>query len=127
MNARTNPVVGSTATYISRHGLVDVSIRGKVIFFQQRGCAHDLAGLAVTALRHVERDPRVLQRLARVGGYHRFNGKHFLTRHRRNRRNAATRSDTVDVYGTSPALRDAAAELGARHIERISQNPKKRR
>ena len=34
---------------------------------QQRSCLHDLAGLTVAALRHLQVDPRLLQRMLSLG------------------------------------------------------------
>ena len=45
----------------------DVIARRVRVYRQQLGCLHDLAGLAVTALRYLFSDPGLLQRVAAVG------------------------------------------------------------
>src|SRR5260221_3144708 len=60
--------VGATAADVPGHRGVDIAV-GRVGFGgEQRRRGHDLAGLAVTALRHLERDPRLLDLLAGGGG-----------------------------------------------------------
>src|SRR5471032_1806305 len=53
-------VVGAAAADIAAHGVLDVGVAGIFIRVQQRGGAHQLARLAVAALRHVVRDPGFL-------------------------------------------------------------------
>ena len=66
MNRLANAGIGAATADVSRHRRIDVGIAGAPIGLQQRGCRHDLAGLAVTALRHVEFHPCLLQHMAAV-------------------------------------------------------------
>src|SRR5712691_3652966 len=49
--------IRAAAADVAGHGLVDVGVAGIRLVAEQRGRAHDLARLAVAALRHVEGRP----------------------------------------------------------------------
>src|SRR5262245_833868 len=51
-----DPLIGPAAADVG-HGVVDILVGRPGLFPEQRGGSHDLAGLAVPALRHVERRP----------------------------------------------------------------------
>src|ERR1043165_7194109 len=60
--------IGPAATDVSRHGIVDSAV-GRVGFGgEQRRSGHDLTGLAIAALGHLELDPGSLNLLARIRG-----------------------------------------------------------
>src|ERR1700694_5521220 len=52
--------IGATATDVPRHRAVDIAIRRVGLGGKQRRCGHDLARLAIAALRHVQLDPGLL-------------------------------------------------------------------
>src|SRR5882672_3021657 len=52
--------IGAAATDVPRHGGVDIAIGRLGIGGEQRRRGHDLAGLAIAALRHLELDPGLL-------------------------------------------------------------------
>ena len=60
-------LIGAAATDVG-HRRVDVRIGGLRVGLQQRGGGHDLAGLAVAALRHVVLQPGDLHRMAEPVG-----------------------------------------------------------
>src|SRR5258706_4728787 len=60
-------IVGSATAYVAAHRAVDFRVGGPFDFDEQGRGAHDLARLAVAALRHVVLDPRRLQGLAFLG------------------------------------------------------------
>src|SRR5262245_20681530 len=49
---RTDPRIGAAAADVAGHGIVDVRIARLRVAGEQRACRHDLARLAVAALRH---------------------------------------------------------------------------
>src|SRR5437899_10476067 len=55
-----------------------------------------------------------------------FDGGDFLARDAGDRGDAGTRGFAVDVHGTGPAERHAAAELGAGHVQRVTKHPEQR-
>ena len=64
MNGRTNALVGGATAQIAVHGGVDLRIGGMGGFRQQSNGGHDLAGLTITALRHIQRYPSLFNRLS---------------------------------------------------------------
>src|SRR3989442_14185321 len=56
----TDAQIGSRATDVPRHRGVDIAIRRVGLGGEQRRCGHDLAGMAIAALRHVQLDPSLL-------------------------------------------------------------------
>src|SRR5690348_5664785 len=71
------------------------------------------------------RDPRLLQRMARVGRQALYGGD-VATLHVLEGVQACIVGLAVDVDRAGSALADAAAELGARQLEVLSQHPKQR-
>src|SRR5690606_17934994 len=57
VDGRADPVVGRAAADISAHGRIDIGVGRFRSLLQKRRRRHQLPGLAITALRHVERDP----------------------------------------------------------------------
>ena len=54
------------ATADVRHGFVDLGIRRLAGFFDERDGGHDLARLALSALRDLRGNPRLLDRVQRA-------------------------------------------------------------
>src|SRR6266571_2822539 len=107
------------------HRRVDVGVRRVRGLREQRGRGHDLARLAIAALRYVFRDPRLLHRMRAVPG-EALDGRHALAGGRGDRQHAGARRDALQVHGAGAALRDAAAELRAGEPERVAQHPEER-
>src|SRR5580693_4649552 len=61
LDGGANALIGPAAADVAVHGPVDVGVRGMGRLFQKRGGLHDLAGLTIAALRHVERAPSLLK------------------------------------------------------------------
>src|SRR5712692_3446911 len=60
--------ISTAATDVPGHGGVDIAIGRVWLGGEQRRCGHDLAGLAVAALRHLQLDPGLLDLLAGGSG-----------------------------------------------------------
>src|SRR3981189_76298 len=60
--------IRTAATDVPRHRGVDIAVGWVGIRGEQRRRGHDLAGLAVAALRHLQLDPGLLDLLAGWGG-----------------------------------------------------------
>src|SRR5256885_15592071 len=73
-------VVRPAAADIAGHRLVDVLVARGLVRGEQRHRAHDLAALAVAALRHVVLDPRRLHRFADAARAPRPDGPYLLCR-----------------------------------------------
>src|SRR5262249_47371440 len=61
-----NPRVGAAAAEVAAERRVDVAVARIRLALQQRSRRHDLPGLAVAALHHVQLGPRTLHRMAAV-------------------------------------------------------------
>src|SRR5688572_26306774 len=59
-NGRTDALVGAAPADVAGHGGVDIRVAGTRLLGQQCAGGHDLAGLAIPALRYVELDPGLL-------------------------------------------------------------------
>ena len=76
------PRIRTAATDVARHRGVDRGIVRVRIALEQGHRTHDLPGLAVTALRHVVIDPRLLHRV-QPGRAQALDGEHVPALHRR--------------------------------------------
>src|SRR5215207_7440603 len=66
LDRANDPLVGAAAADVGAHVLDDLGAGGLRFLLEQIGRAHDLAGLAVSALRHVLGEPGLLHRMARI-------------------------------------------------------------
>src|SRR4051812_27409398 len=108
------------------HRLVDVGIGRLRLLLQQRRRRHDLPGLAVTALRHVDRGPCLLHRVRRIGR-EALDGADLVARlHGAERHRAGALHFAVDVHRACAALRDAAAVFGAGEADLFADDPQER-
>src|SRR5438105_11993024 len=80
--------VRTAATDVSRHRGVDVGIRRLGMRGKQCRGGHDLAGLAIAALRYLQLDPCLLNLLAGSRGANGLDRRNALAGHGRDRRDA---------------------------------------
>src|SRR5262249_36272429 len=66
VHRRADPLIGAAPADVG-HCLVDVLVGRLRLLRQERGRRHDLAGLAVPALRHVDGRPGLLDRMRAIG------------------------------------------------------------
>ena len=126
MDGLADALVGAAAADVG-HRLVDVGIGRLRLLLQERGGGHDLAGLAVAALRHVDRGPGLLHRMRGIGR-EALDGDDLVARlHGRERERAGALHFAVDVHRARAALRDAAAVFGAGEADLFADHPQKRR
>src|ERR1039458_9943587 len=64
MDRGANARIGSAAANVATHRGIDVSVGRRCISFKQCRGRHDLTGLAVAALRYLQRNPGRLHRLS---------------------------------------------------------------
>jgi hypothetical protein len=69
-------LIGPTTTDVAGHGLPYLIVRRSRVFQKEGGCLHDLAGLTIAALRHVQLSPGFLNRMI-AGGMKAFDGRDF--------------------------------------------------
>src|SRR5205807_9754889 len=125
VDRRPDALIGAAAANVGHRG-VDVGVRGVRLLGEQRRRGHDLARLAVAALRHVFRDPRPLYGVGAVLRQA-FDRGDALVGDSRNGQHARSGRRAIQMHRTRAALGDAAAELRACETERVAQHPEERR
>jgi len=122
MNRSANGNIGATAAEVFCHCIVDLRIAWLRIAFQKCGSGHDLAGLAIAALRDRMLDPGTLHRMAAI----------FRKTFDRGDFSADSRGDIdaagfgrlpIDMYGAVTTLRDSASVFRAGQAYIFSDNP----
>src|SRR6267143_2128813 len=119
--------IRATATDVPRHGGVDIAIGRVGLGGEQRRCGHDLAGLAIAALRHLQLDPGLLDLLAGGGGSDGLDRRDALAGRGRDRRDARAHRLAIKMDRARTAQSEAATEFRAGHSEHIPNHPKQRR
>src|SRR5580704_9548576 len=119
-------LVRPTPADVAAHRRVDVGVRRALARGEQRGRAHYLARLAVSALRHVLLDPSLLHGMEPAAPRQALDGRDPTAFHRRDRCHAGAHRGAVHVHGASTAEGHAAAELRAGKIEIFAQHPEER-
>src|SRR5690242_10641471 len=125
MYGSPNPLVHAAAAEISAHGGLNLLIARLGSFRQQRRRRHDLSRLAISALRHLLRDPRLLHRM-RIVGRQSLDGGDLLRSNSRDGGLARADRLAIKVHRTSAAQPHPTAVLGAGHVELVAQNPQQR-
>src|SRR5882757_3063392 len=115
-------LVTAAAADIARHGFADLVVGGLWIFHQQRGGLHDLAGLAVAALRDVDLAPGLLHRVI-AAGMQPFDGGDLAVADVGHRGDAGAHRLLADQNRAGAAQRLAAAELGAGQSDFVAEIP----
>src|SRR2546425_803756 len=93
---------------------------------QRRSRGRDLLGLAVAARRHLVLDPGLMHGVKPAARREALQGLDAFARRRGNGKGARAHRLAVHMHRARPALRDAAAELGALHVELVAQHPEQR-
>src|SRR5258706_3004683 len=127
LDSVANPHISAAATDVPGHGGIDIAIGGVGLGGEQRRCGHDLAGLAVTALRHLQLDPCLLDLLAGGGRANGLDRGDALTGGRGDRRDARAHCLAIEVHRAGAAHRNSATELGAGEPDDVADRPKQRR
>src|SRR5262245_45017683 len=122
VDGRADALIGPAAADVG-HRVVDVLVGRLGRALQERGRRHDLPGLAIAALRNVERGPRLLHRM-RAGGRQAFDRDDLVGGlHGGDGNGARAHEAAVEVHGAGATLRDAAAVLGAREADLLANHP----
>src|SRR6266446_9954741 len=123
---RANALIGAAPADVGHH-VVDVPVGRFGLLPQEGRRGHDLPGLAVAALRHVELRPGLLHGMG-AGGRQAFDGDDPIRRlHAADGDHAGAHQLAVDVDGAGAALRDATTILGARQADLLADDPEQRR
>src|SRR6266853_2436780 len=119
--------IRTAATDVPRHGGVDIAVGRLGIGGEQRRRGHDLAGLAIAALRYLQVEPGLLDLLAGGRGANGLDGGDALAGRGSDRRDARAHRLAVEVHRARAAQAQATAEFRAGHSEHIAKHPQQRR
>src|ERR1700692_950977 len=100
--------IGAATADIAVHMANDVVTARILVGRKQRRGLHDLAGLAIAALRHLQVEPGLFQRMVAVWR-HTLEGGDVLARHHRDRRLARADRFAVEMHRAGAAHASAAA------------------
>src|SRR5712691_3316295 len=114
--------IGAAAADVGAHLVLDLRARRARVRREQRRGAHELARLAVAALRHALGEPRALQRVHSIGR-EALDRRDRFALHARDRHQAGEHALAVDMHHAGAALARAAAEFGAGEFEFFAQHP----
>src|ERR1700751_5547472 len=114
--------VGSATAKIAGHGVVDVCVCRFGVSREERGGGHDLARLAVSALRHLLGDPSALHHLEGVLP-EAFDRSDLLACSARSGKLARAGGWPVNVACAGSAHADSATVFCAGHVEHVTQYP----
>src|SRR5688500_363328 len=110
MNCLTDTGVSTTTTNVASHRFIDIVISRLCYLRQQDRRAHDLARLAIAALRNVDFRPGLLQRMTEIWRES-LDGCDLPAGSIRHALHAGADSLAIKVDRTSAAKRHAAAIL----------------
>src|SRR5712691_9070069 len=127
LDSLADPDIRTAAADVPRHRGVDVAIGRAGLGGEQRRRGHDLAGLAIAALRHLQIDPGLLNFSAGGGCTNGLDRRDALAGDCRDRRDARAHRLAIDMDRASAAQSEAATELRAGHSEHIAKHPEQRR
>src|ERR1700693_5270352 len=118
-------LITAAPTDVAVHRLVDLLVGRRRHFCQQRRRLHDLAGLAVAALRHTDIAPCHLHGVLALG-VETLDGDARFAGDARHGDRAGAHGLAVEVNRAGAAQRDAAAELRPGQAELVAQVPHER-
>jgi hypothetical protein len=115
-------LVTAAAADVARHRFAYLIVGGFWIFGEKCCGLHDLAGLAVTALGHIDLAPGFLNRMV-AGGVKALDGSDFAVDHVGDRGDAGADGLLVDNHRARAAESLAAAKFRARQSDFITEKP----
>src|SRR6516164_1864153 len=119
-------LIAAAATDIAAHRIVYFGFGRVLRRGQQRRGLHDLAGLAIAALRDIQGAPRLLHRMITVA-VEPLDRYHHTAIDITDSGGAGTGGLAVDMHRAGAAQRDAAAVFRSGELQLIAQVPKQRR
>src|ERR1700733_13516330 len=112
-DGRDNALIATAPADVAFHRVANLSVGRFLVASQQRRRRHDLAGLAIAALRHTELAPCLLDRVLTLGVETLDSGNGFAGDVRHGDDAGAGRL-AIEMDGAGSAERDAATEFGSR-------------
>src|SRR5215475_12526092 len=124
-NGRVDALITTASSQIARHRDVDLQIAERSLAFEQGRSPHDLAGLAVAALRHVQGSPGDLHRVLALR-VEAFDRDHRLARYVGYHDRASADSLALQMDRTGAAKTKAATKLRSGKAKLVAQEPHER-
>src|SRR5215468_7182161 len=124
-NGRVDALIATAAAQIARHRGVDLRIAGRRLALEQGRSLHDLAGLAVAALRHVQGSPGDLHRVLALR-VEAFDRDHRLARYVGHHDRASADSLSLKMDRAGAAKTKAATKLRSGKAKLVAQKPHER-
>src|ERR1700742_4310721 len=115
-------LVTAAAADVARHRFAYLVVGRFWIFRQKRSGLHDLASLAIAALRDIELAPGLLHGVI-AGGVEAFDGRDFPADYVGNRGDARAHRLLVDDNGAGATEGLAAPEFGTRQSDFVTEKP----
>jgi len=126
VNGGADARVSRATAQIALHRGVNLRIGRFWRLGQQRCRTHDLSALAITALRHVEVAPRLLQPGQLAVLSEAFNRRYLRTADLGNQGATRALCHAVNMHGARATFANATTVFGADQIERVAQDPEER-
>src|SRR5579872_1628683 len=120
-----DPGIGRTPTHVAGHAIDDLLLGRMRIFREQSRGLHDLAGLAIAALRHLVLDPGLLHRMG-VGRIEPFDGGDQLAFDRADADRTGAHRLAIDMNRTTAAQADSATEFRTGESQVLPDDPEQR-
>src|SRR5215467_6097330 len=126
VHRRPDALVGAATADVG-HRLVDIRVSRLGLLREERRRGHDLAGLAIAALRHVDCGPGLLHGMRAVARQALDGDDLVAGLDRADRYRAGAHHVPVQMHRAGAALGDAASVLGPRQADLLPDRPQKRR
>src|SRR6516162_6560698 len=119
-------VVTATTADVAGHRRVELIVTGAARMGEQRTRRHDLSGLTIAALHHIDLQPRLLQALTERAAADVLNGVDLRVADVAHRQLAGTLGSAIHVDRAAAAESLAASVLGPDEPQLIAQHPQQR-
>ena len=113
--------IGAASADIAAHGVVDVRIGRTWLVGEQCRGRHDLAGLAISALRYLMLEPGLLDLRTDRRRTYRLNRRDLGFADAVDRRDAGTDGGAVEMHGAGATQRHPAAKLGPGETQLVAE------
>src|SRR5271156_5483989 len=124
-NGRMDTLVATAPADVAGHGIIDLLVGWSRGFRQQRGRLHDLAGLAIAALRHADIAPRHLHGVLTLG-IEPLDGGYRLAGNIGHDNAAGADCLAVEMNGAGPTERGATTEFRSGQAKLVAEVPHER-
>src|SRR6516225_5028447 len=125
-NGTADPVITAAAADVAGHCRVELIVVGAARVGEQCARRHDLSGLTIAALHHIDLQPRLLQARTERGAAHVLDGVDLRVADLAHRQLAGALCRAIHVDRAAATEPLAASILGPDESELISQHPQER-